>query len=542
MASQPQPGSNTWQVAGGSVRGVSHVRENRPNQDALAKWPGEAGFFPATVIAIADGHGGARHFRSEIGSRLAVDITVQVLRELAGALDAAPDRERSRLAAVEIPMRIVAGWNAAARAHLASAPITGDELAAVEAAEGASAVEAVREDELLAYGATLLAALATERALVFTQLGDGDVLAVAADGTTTRPVPVDERLSGNRTTSLCRPGAESDFRVVAVSTAEAQPSLVLLSTDGYANSFKSDADFLQVGRDFLAMIDKDGMPAVEAELPGILEHASVNGSGDDITLGMLQRADGAAKVTVAKPPEAAATTPSRVAAAVATREVAKLEERLQSAEKRIGTMRAGFIAAGLVAAIALGYAMRDHLGIKLPGGAAAGKPAISGKVPEKGKTPPGLEIPPTADKPLPSGDNLPTAAAIAAAAAAKEPTAGDIVMGHPAHPSVQELVATRADRGIEVSAVLVFARQEFKGCTVEATVWGAKEAKLASAAAKAQHARTEGPSVVPVQILVPYKDDAKKAKAMKAKDAAASIAVSCDGQSVADSKRVPVDG
>ena len=213
---------------------------------------------PIALVAIADGHGGARHCRSETGSRIAVDVTVAVLRDIVAALDEASPSERSQLAAVDIPTRIVTAWTAAARAHLAHSPMSDEEWRAIESAEGPAAMDAVRNDPLLAYGATLLAVLATAQCTVILQLGDGDVLAVTADGSTTRPIPVDERLNGNLTTSICRAGAESDFRTVVLSTLETQPALLLLATDGYANSFKSDADFLQVGRDFLDMSPRTG--------------------------------------------------------------------------------------------------------------------------------------------------------------------------------------------------------------------------------------------------------------------------------------------
>ena len=67
-----------------------------------------------------------------------------------------------------------------------------------EGAEGRAAVMTAPE---LAYGATLLAAAATDRVLLYLQLGDGEILSVTAQGTTTRPLPPDDRLIANQTTS-----------------------------------------------------------------------------------------------------------------------------------------------------------------------------------------------------------------------------------------------------------------------------------------------------------------------------------------------------
>ena len=69
------------------------------------------------------------------------------------------------------------------------------------------------------------------------------------------------------------------------------PALILVSTDGYANSFVDEAAFLQVGSDFLNVIRTDGLAEVQANLETWLSGASQAGSGDDITLGILCRTD-----------------------------------------------------------------------------------------------------------------------------------------------------------------------------------------------------------------------------------------------------------
>ncbi len=293
MAASPSPPRSAWVVCGACVRGASHERAGLPNQDAIATWvPPPGAENDPVIVAIADGHGGARHFRSAIGARFTVDTTVELLRSLATRIEAASDAERSRIAAVDVPAGIVGAWNERVRSHLASTPITAAEWAGVEATEGRAALDAVRADPMLAYGTTALAAMVTGCCVVLAQLGDGDILAVAPDGTTTRPLPADERLLGNRTTSICRPGSERDFRCIAVAAGRVPLSLLLLSSDGYANSFQTDEDFLLVGRDLQEMIRSDGVAAVGAQLQGVLEHTSANGSGDDITLGLLLRTGG----------------------------------------------------------------------------------------------------------------------------------------------------------------------------------------------------------------------------------------------------------
>src|SRR5262245_35820133 len=120
-----------WQAVGRSVRGAAHAREARPNQDALELSSPGAG---VQVAAVADGHGGARHWRSADGARMAVQAAAQVLHELAPRFEATSVAERATLAAMQVPTRIVEAWVAAARADLAAHPVSAAELNAVEAA------------------------------------------------------------------------------------------------------------------------------------------------------------------------------------------------------------------------------------------------------------------------------------------------------------------------------------------------------------------------------------------------------------------------
>ena len=388
---------SSWAIAGASVRGVAHAREGLPNQDAIATWsPPDGATLPA-IIAVADGHGSARHFRSAIGAHTGVDITVAVLRDLAGVIDAASEQERSRLAAVDVPVRIATRWAEHVRKLLAATPLADTELRALEAIEGPAGRASVEADPSLAYGTTLLAAMVTERCVVLAQLGDGDILAVAPDGATTRPLPRDERLIGNRTTSLCQPGAEKYFRSVVLAPERSPLSLVILSTDGYANSFKTDADFLQVGRDFLDMLRKENIDTVGQQLPDILLHASENGSGDDITLGLMQCAarEGSIRpgpdrsLTWSEPMALKAASPSKSSASTS-----RIRTELALANDRIHSLKTGLIAAAIAGALAIGWAAWIHFksntdstgypppheakedpGPKKPAGARGGSPA-----------------------------------------------------------------------------------------------------------------------------------------------------------------------
>jgi Protein phosphatase 2C len=273
-----------WRVINASVRGSSHQRSGLPNQDAVEYGSSPKSDAPVTVLAVSDGHGGGRHFRSQVGSTLAVHVAVKTVQDYLAGLPGA-DCDLPRLS-----QEIVHAWVTAVTSDLAHNPFSDAELGVLAEAEGERNKDSVVERPELAYGATLLVAAVTDERIIYLQLGDGDILTVAADGTTARPIVADERLVGNQTTSLCQPEAWREFRMTetAASADLADlPALVLLSTDGYVNSFRSQEDFLQIGQDYLQILREQGSEVLSDELPKILAEATQQGSGDDITLGLL---------------------------------------------------------------------------------------------------------------------------------------------------------------------------------------------------------------------------------------------------------------
>ena len=142
----------------------------------------------------------------------------------------------------------------------------------------------------LAYGATLLAVAITRRYILYSQLGDGDILAVGADGGVTRPLKKRHEFQANQTVSLCSGHAVFEFQVKVDAARAGGPALVMLSTDGYANCFSDDDGFYRVGADFLAYLRAHGAEFVGQQLEDWLRESSHDGSGDDITVGLAVRA------------------------------------------------------------------------------------------------------------------------------------------------------------------------------------------------------------------------------------------------------------
>jgi len=260
-----------WQVLGASVRGKAHVLNGAPNQDA---WGSASG--PSCVCAVlADGHGNKLHFRSAQGARLAVEETISQFRKIGGEQPTDAD-------ILSLGRLISENWMARVLADLKEQPVAGEEVASLDP-EARALLE--RQPEV-AYGSTLLAVAAAADWVAYLQLGDGDILAVEDGGAARRPLPPDPQLSGNRTTSLCQAEAWKQMRVLV---EPATPALIALSTDGYANCFAGDDDFLQIGGDYLQMARQEPGKLADT-LPGILTEATEQGSGDDISLALMYRA------------------------------------------------------------------------------------------------------------------------------------------------------------------------------------------------------------------------------------------------------------
>jgi serine/threonine protein phosphatase PrpC len=232
------------------------------------------------ILALADGHGSARCFRSACGARLAVAVAHLARSQLHEPLGLSVVKH---WAEEQLPLELVRQWRRRVERHLDRHPFTAEELAPLDAASQ----HALRDNPLLAYGTTLLAVIIAPSFILYLQLGDGDILALDEDGIIERPIAADPRLIANETTSLCLPQAWRDVRVTFQALAGAPPALILAATDGYANSFRDEAGFRQVVRDIWQMIDDGGWDEVAARLPEWLREATELGSGDDISVGLV---------------------------------------------------------------------------------------------------------------------------------------------------------------------------------------------------------------------------------------------------------------
>lgn len=271
-----------WSIIASSVRGASHLRSGAPNQDAYATRTGTDGTQPL-VLAVSDGHGSARCFRSATGARLATEIAVDLTHEfLLRSRDLNPSQVK---ASIErgLCAEFVREWRRRVALDLADRPFTAPELDVLRGHIGDEAAARQAETQpQLAYGATLLVVGLDARSLIYMQLGDGDILVTDDEGTDT-PLPEAPELIANETTSLCMPDAQRHFRSRYQYLQGDAPPLIMLSTDGLSSAYATPEDFRRLGPDIRDILREHGENHVRRELPQWLADASVNGSGDDVT-------------------------------------------------------------------------------------------------------------------------------------------------------------------------------------------------------------------------------------------------------------------
>ena len=329
MATNSHP---IWHCIGKSVTGASHLRHGLPNQDALKIWRSLRGAARShnsnltlpLVVAVSDGHGSAKSFRSHIGSQMAVEAAIEVITEniFQGRFNLEGQENsdlESGLATIKdfagnyLPERIVRRWQQSVRQHLEENEITDEEWEDLKKKGGSNGQKfigkileefyqaestTINSQFSIIYGATLLIAIVTDCLIIYLQIGDGDILCVDSTGNTRRPLPRDKRLIANETTSLCMEQAWNQFQVeleyleplepLSTDSHHSMPALILLATDGYSNSFSSEEDFQQVGQDYREMINLHGMDYIENQLESFLSQTSQQGSGDDITMGLVK--------------------------------------------------------------------------------------------------------------------------------------------------------------------------------------------------------------------------------------------------------------
>ncbi|PSL43584.1 serine/threonine protein phosphatase PrpC [Salsuginibacillus halophilus] len=254
--------------AAASEIGASHIAQGMPCQDACKTGEGR-GWFPYTIVAVADGHGDQRHDLSDIGAATAVEVAV---RELSNSWHHYKLYRKSfhDFFCYDAGRRIVRAWRQAIT-HCA-------ETAGVTARPGRSVYER--------YGTTVQVAMWANGYVLMAKVGDGE-MRFSSDGISLQnPFVAPSDLDSQTTHSLAMKDASRVWQT-AVYPEPAPGGYVFVSTDGLSNSFPTDQDYNAYVQQLYNVVETHGLEAVSRSWPSWFSSYTHAGSGDDITAGMI---------------------------------------------------------------------------------------------------------------------------------------------------------------------------------------------------------------------------------------------------------------
>lgn len=274
--------------------GYSHIKKGTVCQDSSGSCDGEG----LHMAVVSDGHGQKSSFRSDVGSRTAVETAMELLQSLAEYLTGQEElifQEGERSALLRrLADRVVSTWHSRIRQHLQENPITDEEYEI--AGDMAEHYRAGRYLPQI-YGATLIAAMATEKYLLVMHQGDGRCVVIKENGKAVEPVRWDSRCVGNVCTSLCQSDAAEScrFYVADLRKEEERFAACYVASDGIEDCFSSISGAYAFFSDLTARFARDG-GKVEQYLMEMLPLMSRNGSADDMSVAAVVSPSAAARL------------------------------------------------------------------------------------------------------------------------------------------------------------------------------------------------------------------------------------------------------
>ena len=278
-------------------QGESHKATNKVCQDYTKCIISDG----VSIAVLSDGHGGNRYFRSDVGSKCAVDCTIEKVRlfvdnisdsvfqdkpftavsaltterkqeNLRKNFDA--DKQLNRLFA-----SILYSWRARVEQHAEENPFTEEELKLINNPDDPHSIDKT-------YGCTLMCFVRAKTYWFAFHLGDGKCFSFNGAGLWREPIPWDERCFLNKTTSICDNDALSEFRYCYEGDGEF-PVAVFLASDGLDDSFGEAANQANFYIQILKLVDKSSNDDAQKEIEDSLPQLSKIESRDDMSIACL---------------------------------------------------------------------------------------------------------------------------------------------------------------------------------------------------------------------------------------------------------------
>ena len=296
-------------------QGESHKVKNKVCQDSAIKYcNSEKGLY---IIAVSDGHGGESYFRSDKGSELLTEITIEKTKKFIeelyddknnspGSLFNSPVKQGIAITTSETPGNILANttpqideedkrfriflssieekWKSEILKHWQENKPSKEEME--KANISTETINNFLMDRNIeeAYGCTLISVTRTNDFWIAFQIGDGKCVVFNEKAEWEEPIPWDERCMGNLTTSMCNYDAVNSFRYYF--TNQNFPAAIFIGSDGMDDAYGGDMKQLaSLYRNIIKSYGINGVEQTEEMIIKMLPELSKNGlAKDDMSL------------------------------------------------------------------------------------------------------------------------------------------------------------------------------------------------------------------------------------------------------------------
>ncbi|MEM6484374.1 MAG: protein phosphatase 2C domain-containing protein [Pseudomonadota bacterium] len=271
----------------GTVRGATHRRDGKPNQDSVFAPASRGG--NAVAISVADGCGSDQHCRSNIGSQAAAQGACEVLSSLVDSdfEGGNPSAAIAEIVRTQVQNSLVADWTKRILAYHEENPFGPCDLGLL----GKDEQSRIDAHPLLAYSTTALAASACKGFGVVSKIGDGVIRIIDHAGKVYSPFPEIKSSRADATESMCMKDAASRIQTDFVHFGVGVPKCIFLATDGYSKQFRSSQ---LVDKNVVRIFDhlcEHGVEDFQRALTKLLQTTSKEFTGDDVSIALLTRRD-----------------------------------------------------------------------------------------------------------------------------------------------------------------------------------------------------------------------------------------------------------
>ena len=245
-----------------SCQGESHILSNKVCQDSSYSSTSDT----MSIAIVCDGHGGARYFRSDVGSRFAVDATTECVQAFVSEIDVNLFKDK--------PIT----------QHSQNTPLSEEERSSIKLDYLSEFEQGIGIEKT--YGCTLMCYVYTDLFWFAFHIGDGKCVAFDNNGTWFEPIPWDEKCFLNKTTSLCDSSAIEEFRYCYCGDGN-KPLAVFLGSDGIDDSFGATENMVNFYVQVLKLINKEGLEIAVTNIQETLPQLSKIGSKDDMSIACI---------------------------------------------------------------------------------------------------------------------------------------------------------------------------------------------------------------------------------------------------------------